>query len=133
MDMQSASPQSDYKTLLHCMHEMAPYYGIDIKWFSNLLRISGNVDTKDLSSISPNDSNRRKIAIVRNEGTITVYTTNGELEGNYVHNAVSENLLIGCYQTTEGVKGRFFTGSVYDAKVYKVALDREKITEYINS
>ena len=132
MDMQSDSPQSSFQTLLHCMHEEAPYYGINIHWGS-YPAISGNVTTINLSSILPNDTNRRKIAVVRNRGTLTVYTTNGELEGNYTHMTVSENLLIGCYQTTTGSKGRFFTGSVYDAKVYKVALDREKIIEYINS
>ena len=132
MDMQSDSPQSSFQTLLHCMHEEAPYYGINIHWGS-YPAISGNVTTINLSSILPNDTNRRKIAVVRNRGTLTVYTTNGELEGNYTHMTVSENLLIGCYQTTTGSKGRFYTGSVYDAKVYKVALDREKIIEYINS
>lgn len=48
---------------------------------------------------------------------------------NYV--AVDKSLLIGGYQTSAGVKGRFWDGDVYWCKIYDKLLTEEQINKII--
>ena len=62
-----------------------------------------------------------------------VYSKYGNASCNYNHYSVTENLLLGCYQNSSGVKGRYFTGSIQDCKIYNEALTVDEINTYIDA
>jgi hypothetical protein len=40
--------------------------------------------------------------------------------------------ILGAYQTTAGVKGRFFTGTIADCLIYEGAMSMDEMTEMVN-
>lgn len=76
---------------------------------------------------------RTKVVIIKEGTTLSAYNSNNvTASSNYTYTQVSENLLIGVYQTTSGVKGRYFSGTVHDFKIYNKAFTSEEKDTYLD-
>ena len=118
------------------MNEVNPYPGL-VSEFRQGSNISSNSQG---ANIANTDLFRAKVIYRKAaDGTITVsrcYNENGQIHTNkkqveYV--AVSENVRLGCYQTTTGGTGRFAKGIMNDCKIYNYALSDEDVNILLTS
>jgi len=127
------------------MTEAYPYPGLILQYgpngiiseFRQDLNISSNSQGGNIANA---DLQRAKVVYRKAaDGNITIsrcYNENGQIYTNtkqveYV--AVPENLLLGCYQTTTGGKGRFAKGILNDCRIYNCTLSDEQIEEILLS
>lgn len=123
-------------SLLHAMHETSPYPGFSIMETGR----SGSIYVVVTSASSTSSASGRhthnitsanhriKLVVtndfINNEMKIYSRVNNSNysetvvLPNDILATDVTENMLIGCYQTTSGEKGRYFKGIVYDFAVY---------------
>ena len=128
---------SNAHTLLHCMHEVSPWNGLSfaISVGGYQIDYQGNTTRNKWNqfSINYNNTNNHKIVIVKNAGENSLklyydqYSTQYTLTGTNTFVPINENLLLGCYQQTNGAKGRFWNGTINDCKVYFKALNDTEI------
>lgn len=131
------SKLANERRLFHCMNEASPYPGISIDGNSGV-----RICYTGSSSITTSISNRSDVS------TLAIRYVDGKMNairyrnasGNIVTHAVSgtptytkvtQNLLLGAYQTTAGVKGRFFNGTISRFDVYPTALSDEQIEAFL--
>lgn len=146
-----AGSLTSQRVIFHCMHEASPYSGFVVQYDysgtnrsirridvnvnstkSNLIRIGGELDaTTDV---------REKMVVVVDfqNGIATAYAniagtdyTQSTLISGFDSVDIAETALIGSYQTTTGDKGRFFTGTIYDFKIYDYALTDTEAQAYL--
>ena len=134
--------------IIHCMHEDTPYPGFAIQY----KRLSsGTVEYGADFIINSNNayvgvsrggytSDRRVkmvLTVDYSSNKITMYSNiNGtsETSENDIPSGtptVSETALIGCYQDTNGNRGRYSLGTMYDFKIYDRALTSEEAQAYL--
>ena len=126
---------NNQRTLLHCMTETSPYPGIAIqtlKTAGNVLQLSGQGISVS-HRISAADTNRHKIIIVKQGNTIKTTTEADVFTSAYTHANTSRLLLIGCYQSATGEKGRFYDATIHQAKVWTKAISDEEVQQLLNS
>ena len=139
LDVTATNPQRDSNaTLLHCMHEVSPYHGLSLMTSNgdNGFYIPKGNNASEIGKtpyLIPLNG-RTKVVIIKEGTTLSAYNSNNVTGSfNYTYNQVSENLLIGAYQTTSGVKGRYFLGTVYDFKIYNKAFTSQEKNDYLNT
>lgn len=135
-------------TLLHCMHESSPWPGLSMytssrQFNADLNSISGSGGRVALTNIVSSGVSEARIKCVWiidftsmrsyvflsvNDTLFTESTTivSGMLDVN-----ITENALIGCYQKTNGTKGRFWKGTMYDYKIYNYAWTKNAANAYL--
>ena len=139
LDVTATNAQTDSNaTLLHCMHEESPYPGLSMMTSSNTngfyIPKGNNSSQIGNSPLLINSSTRTKVIITKKGTTLSAYSSNGITgTSNYTYRQVSENLLIGAYQTASGVKGRYFLGTVHDFKIYNKAFTSEEKDAYLDT
>lgn len=131
---------SDSHALAHCMHEDDPWPGLCIQQISG--RLQGNVYTgmTEIAEYSSPANKHVKGALFIRKNQINAYTLKTEnipaLTRQYTIDEikinVSESLLIGAYQKTDGTKGRFFDGTVKRFELYNAILETSKIDEMLS-
>lgn len=129
-------------TLFHCMTEDLPYPGMSMMRTST----SGKYDigglkpngTKTACKYANGTTNK---CVFRHTAGTNIYTLSSktgstlnsvltvEAQDGYVTTA--KNLLIGCYQQTDGTKGRYWTGTVSDFTIYNRVLTDDEVTAYL--
>lgn len=125
-------------TIFHCMTEISPYpgYAFAVAGGGNSYKLGIPGGQEIVTNVPSNDSSF-KVVITHIKGSSTVNMKilyNGEVKtytadnSNYV--TVPQNLLIGCYQTTDGVRGRYWNGTINDFRIYNRVLSNEEITAY---
>lgn len=126
-------------SLLHCMNEVEPYPGINLQTVLDGFILSGANLSEEIGKTStneyliPKDTDVQHSVFVRREGdTITMITEVGRFSCEYTHNSVNKNLLIGAYQTSDGVVGRWLNCTVYQAKVWNRALSDDEMSSYVD-
>ena len=121
--------------LFHCMNEVAPYPGVSLDGNSGV-RICYIGDRSVTTSIS-NKADVKALALRFKAGALDAIrykNASGEIV-TVAHNTtakyaeVTQNLLLGAYQTTAGVKGRYYKGTINSFVVYDLYLD-ENMIEY---
>lgn len=130
--------------IAHCIHEVSPYSGVCVQYTEKGLQCDVNqgsshyFNSGDTDGLAKDDTRRLKIVVAKSSnGNITVarsYNDSGvvytdTITGTFV--AVAESLLLGCYQTADGTKGRFAKGVMHDCKVYNYALSSDEIEAYL--
>lgn len=138
LDVIATEPQNNSEsTIFHCMHEESPYPGLSCMTSNGdngfYIPKGNNVGAigKLPYLIPPNI--RTKVVIIKEGTTLSAYNSNNVTgSSNYTYTQVNENLLIGAYQTTSGVKGRYFSGTVYDFKIYNKAFTSEEKDTYLD-
>lgn len=129
-------------TLFHCMTEDLPYPGMSMMRTST----SGKYD---IGGLKPNGtqtackyaSGTTNKCVFRHTAGTNVYTlsskTGSTLNSVLTIQAVdgyvttAKNLLIGCYQQTNGTKGRFWPGTINDFTIYARVLSDAEVTAYL--
>lgn len=132
----AASQVNNYATIFHCMHEENPYPGLAFMAYNtgNTFYIpkGNNSSTIGQNPYLISESIRTKVVIIKEGTTLSAYNSNNVTgSSNYTYTQVSENLLIGAYQTTNGTKGRYFSGTVHDFKIYNKVFTSEEKDAYL--
>lgn len=129
----------DRYCLMHCMDETDPWpgfsiasngtsYGINVfeKKNTNLVSSDFGFDGLNTYVFAIRISGKRAWAKVYNANNKTTLDSKGWVDlTDYA--AVDKSLIIGGYQTSAGVKGRFWDGEVYWCKIYNELLDETVI------
>lgn len=138
LDVTAANQQKDRQsTLFHCMHEEDPWPGISMMSSD----INGGLYIPKGSNVAAIGSNtllinlgaRTRVIITKEGNTLSAYSSNGSTgTSTYTYTQLSENLLIGAYQETNGAKGRYFVGTVHDFKIYNKVFTSQEKDDYLN-
>lgn len=120
---------SSSECLLHCMNENSPYPGISIDG-NNGLRIC-YTGSSSLTTTLGAVANVSAIALRYVAGVLDaiMYKNSNDkivsvtIAGSPTYVKVTQNLLLGAYQTTNGTKGRYFSGTINNFDIYDVAID----------
>lgn len=124
------------KTILHCMNETSPYNGISVKTFEDRLKVDyyGHSVTND--GIITGVQNKLIIKKTKNSNAIEYYLNNINkkytLDSTNVFDTITQNTILGAYQDSNGTKGRFWTGTIYQFKVWFKTLTDEEITTLLS-
>lgn len=136
-------------TLLHCMHESSPWPGLTINIHSRQMDVqlnssSGSAGSISIPSIVSSDVSEARIKCVwiidfTSMRSYVFLSVNDILLGQQATSITSamldvnitENALIGCYQKTDGTKGRFWKGTMYDYKIYNYAWTGNAANAYL--
>ena len=129
---------STSRCLLHCMEETSPYPGLSLSHGKSAYAISAfgkRADQLLSTAVGYTTVNTVIFAIRVSAKQVWakayIYNTKVFIESkgwiplNYA--AVDKTLLIGGYQTSDGVKGHFWDGTVYWCKIYDKLLDETVI------
>lgn len=126
----------DTYCLMHCMNEITPWPGITIAMWPNG-SLGFNLYKLETTLINSLDNVKQRntiaIQIKDDQCKLMINSSNGywkEITG-YTSN-VSQSLLIGGYQQSDGTKGRFFDGTVYRFEVYRGLLSSDAITNWMS-
>jgi hypothetical protein len=119
--------------LFHCMNEATPYPGLSVDGQSGV-RICYTGAASLVTSIS-NKTTVSTLIIRYKAGVLdairyrdtsgAIVTVNHNTSAKYT--AVNQNLLLGAYQTTAGVKGRYFKGTISSFTVYDSCMSDDEI------
>lgn len=134
-------------TLLHCMHESSPWPGLTMytnkQQFNADLNASGSAGHVAITNIVSSGVTEARIkcvwiidfASMKSRVFLSVNDTlfNGAttIPSAMLDVNLTENALIGCYQKTDGTKGRFWKGTMYDYKIYNYAWTENAANAYL--
>mgnify|MGYP004564833331 CR=1 FL=1 len=134
---ESLAAKGDTYVLLHCMEESSPWPGLTVAVNkSGELQMSIYGYRKVLASRADLIAGKRRFAVQFSDELAKVwgydgsFLTGGSPISSYTA-AVNKSLLLGAYQTSDGAKGRYFDGTMYQCLVYNKALDSGKIVSWI--
>lgn len=143
---------SSRHAFIHNMHEVSPYPGFSImnttlggnKPNTNLV-FTINSDTTLASTRyekvpGASDSRIKLVMTIDLENNLmkiyslingVSYNDSVVIPSDYIDTNISENLLIGCYQQSDGTKGRYWKGTIYDFTIYNGIWTETEATEYL--
>ena len=134
---ENIAAKGDTYVLLHCMEESSPWPGLTVAVNkSGELQMSIYGYRKVLASRADLIAGKRRFAVQFSDELAKVwgydgsFLTGGSPISSYTA-AVNKSLLLGAYQTSDGAKGRYFDGTMYQCLVYNKALDSGKIVSWI--
>ena len=153
LDKSNIVSGSDF-TIAHCMHEVSPWPGLSIHMVndSNPNPQGGyykqyNLEINSSSRGSgiydygiDNKTNTRIKTVMIVDYTNNTYTVIAKINGNDFSQTVeiptgtinvNEHLLIGCYQSSSGTKGRYWKGTMYDFEIYDYVMPEYKALAYL--
>lgn len=120
------------ETLIHCMREADPWPGVTMKVDGDLLF---SVVGSTLMQTSISTTGVTRFALVKVGGYYTLKVMHNGItapqvlkEGNVGYASIPNNLLLGAYQDNDGVKGRFWSGTINSCKVYFDTLPTDEET-----
>lgn len=127
--------------IAHCMHEVSPWNGLVAMYVTDGIQhqiIQGSNAYVTPKGVIEENSRIRSVFTKSVDGNISIRVKVDENEvmektATTIFNTIDETLLLGCYQTTDGTKGRFAKGIMNDCKVYDVALSDEEINAFLMS
>ena len=129
----NTSAQSN--TIFHCMKEEVPFPGFSFGVAYNATAYKFGAFGVNRNINIPLDGSEIKVVITYSggnanlkclyDGNITEYT----FAVTFV--SAVQNLLLGCYQATDGTKGRFWNGTLHDFKVFDYVMNDAEIEEYM--
>ena len=142
MNFKFNAPADGQQTVLHCMTESQPYPGIALQVVETTIHASGeniyttlkfvNNDTSGAPLLSSQTTEEQPFVIRRQGTTIELISKAGKASSVYTHHSTPKNLLLGCYQSNTGEKGRYANITINQAKVWTKALTDEEIQSLIN-
>lgn len=142
---ETLAAQKDTYVLLHCMEESSPWPGFVVQvGSSGRLQINMYGFEKVLDDKADITANKRKFAVEFYDDKIkgisyTGYYFTGTKDTDYAADitnytaAVDKSLILGAYQQSDGTKGRYFDGTLYQCLIYDKALTPAQMVAWINS
>ena len=133
LDVVSDNPSTSALNVAHAMHEVSPYPGLTLaQEGSGVISLQVIQGVKVESKSHDNANAYTVLARVRGSTAYTYISDNVNLtpvenskDISYVQ--IAQNLLLGCYQKTDGTKGRFWPGTINRCIVWDRALDDDEI------
>lgn len=132
---ESISAKGSTWVLLHCMEESGLWPGFVVQVVGD-----GSLQTNiyggkaGFASMSVLKGRPYKFA-VRISGTTATRWQSAETKSDFTisnyNTTVDKSLIVGCYQQSDGTKGRFFDGTLYQCLVYNKALTDEQIETWL--
>ena len=129
----TADTQTTESVIVHCMKEAPPYPGIVIQkgGTESFHSLSEGNNASAVQNLVP-IGQRTKVVIVKNGTTMKVYNSNNlKGESEYRFASIDQTLLLGAYQTVDGVKGRFFKGTIHEFSISNTVYSNEQINTYL--
>lgn len=143
VEAETSTSQSGSRVIAHCMKEIDPYPGIvfDRGQGGNYRTAFG---TQILSTpFSVNKVVRFAFTISKVSGTYYVQRAlfkDGDASIQYVSNpstadvsGITQSVLLGSYQDTNGNRGRYFIGTINNARIYSGELAYSAIIDFMNT
>lgn len=137
---ENVTAKSDTWVLMHCMEESEPWPGFTVQITGGYggtgylqANIYGGVGT--LKLLSAVKETKRKLAVTISENTAVSWQTKDYKITSEISNyntTVNKSLILGAYQTSDGTKGRFFDGTLYQCLVYNKKLTDEQICAWFD-
>lgn len=131
---------ANYTPIFHCQHEVSPYYGLSLTQeggsAQNFLTGGGAGNGNGYIGYTrfAQDGKRHRILITGKAGVITNIRARNAENNFYkcdrqpnTYHAIQETCLLGCLQTTAGVKQRFWKGTMYDFRIWDRALSYKEV------
>lgn len=120
-------------SVFHCMNEESPWPGVNFQTGAGGEYLLSYYSSKANTNYNKEDKNTHAVVVRKTAGSNCIYVRSDGVEqivdgGNF--SAVTQNLLLGCYQTTDGTKGRFWKGTISECKVWNRALSRQEIEAF---
>ena len=136
---ENVTANSDTWVLMHCMEEIAPWPGFTVQIVgsggdSGLLQSSVYGGAGTLKLLSVIKETKQKLAITIYENAAVFWQTKDYKDTSEISNydtTVNKSLILGAYQTSDGTKGRFFDGTLYQCLVYNKKLTDEQIYAWL--
>lgn len=132
----SGAYSTNSPTVFHCMKEAKPYPGIAF----DQMNANGRIAIKSARSpiFTKVMYQNKNIVVIKRDitaGTLAYYIFDSSnniskknvASTNYDFTNFDQHLIVGAYQTTAGVKGRFFDGTIHYFGLYMKSLDDETI------
>lgn len=125
--------------IFHCMTESSGYPGLACQASGGFYGIGGIYNSLSMTECPSTSGTTNKIVIRHTLGTLN-YIVDSATDGtrkaqtvlsNTAFRSSDKNLLIGCYQTTSGTKGRYWNGTVNDFTIYGSVLSDDDVDEYL--
>lgn len=126
---------ADTHCVFHCMKEVSPWPGISFAiWTTSYgcnvfdMSVPNNI-TNPFPAY--NDATDHKFVLTKENNTYTVYFDGAKIQSvsaSYFQ-AIDQHLLLGCYQTSDGTKGRFWNGTVKQFKIWDGLLNESAILD----
>lgn len=138
LEVQGGANVGNDQELLHSITEIEPWPGITIGIASGKgLRAAVYGGTVILaSSLNTLKKEKMRLAVRVTGTTLTGWTSEtGPVTAAITRydTVVDKNLLLGCYQETDGTKGRFFDGTVYQCMIFHKALSDAQVTTWLTT
>lgn len=137
---ENVTAQNNTWVLMHCMEESEPWPGFAVQITGGYggtgylqANIYGGVGT--LKLLSAVKETKRKLAVTISENTAVSWQTKDYKITSEISNyntTVNKSLILGAYQTSDGTKGRFFDGTLYQCLVYNKKLTDEQICAWFD-
>ena len=137
---ETLAEKADTYTLMHCMEEADPWPGLVVQVGGAAMKLNVYKNNPDFGTVALWKSKKCRAAIRVESGALTGWRPpdDGESIGlswgaiKEMTTAVAKSLILGAYQESDGTKGRYFDGTLYQCIVYKSALTDEQISGWVN-
>lgn len=130
----------DTYCLVHCMDETGHYPGLSVAVWADSYGVGLYGSSETSVKLADSKANKFKIAIqIASDGKWNMKTaigtnvTSKTWEDIYDYGpAIDKTLLLGCYQQSDGTKGRFWEGTLYQALLYDSVLTNTEINTWLS-
>lgn len=137
---ENVTAKSDTWVLMHCMEESEPWPGFTVQitgGYGGTGYLQANIygGSGTLKLLSAVKETKRKLAVTISENTAVSWQTKDYKITSEISNyntTVNKSLILGAYQTSDGTKGRFFDGTLYQCLVYNKKLTDEQICAWFD-
>lgn len=121
--------------IVHCMKEANPYPGINIDISNNNRRVVVPNNKQIYTGSVATVNYPIQYALVKQGKIFTLYDNIGTVLGSVENESditpIDQTLLLGAYQTVDGVKGRFFKGTIHAFSISDTVYNNEQINAYL--
>lgn len=130
--------KTDTHDLLHCMEEISPWPGMCVQVSGADLQVCAYKSSGKLTTVAEVKAAKKRMAIRVSSGNLIAWRPASEYSADWgsisgMDTTVDKTLILGAYQTSNGTKGRFFDGTLYQCVVYKSALTDEQLKSWVNA
>lgn len=124
-------------TIFHCMNEENPYPGISLKPYAGKIKVDYYGNSKcEVGNTTEGVQNKLIIKKEKNSNIIVYYIkdidTKHTLNGTNEFNTITRNILLGAYQNVSGTKGRFWSGTINQCKIWFRTLTDDEVNTLLS-
>ena len=134
---ENVTAKGDTWVLMHCMEEATPWPGFVVHVVGDgSLQANYYASKNTFRAMADMKASKYRFALVFEGTNVKRWMDNGLYDTTNItgyNTAVNKSLLLGCYQQSDGTKGRFFDGTLYQCLVYNKALTDDQVRAWITA